>query len=206
MASSFHGSRNAPRTRSHILRVAFEEIYRSGFRGASVNEIIKKTGMTKGAFFHHFATKEALGYAIVDELIGELILERWVRPLDDYDNPLDGIVKNFRKIVAQTPDEHLGLGCPLNNLIQEMSPTDGVFAEKLNVALGGWIDGVERHLKRAQRQGYVRPRANARRLAEFVVMSHEGAFGIVKSLRSRTVFGGLIDSLEVYLMAQKATS
>jgi AcrR family transcriptional regulator len=206
MASSSQGSRNALRTRTHILRVGFEEIYRSGFRGASVNEIIKKAKVAKGAFFHHFETKEALGYAIVDELIGALIVERWVRPLDDYDDPLDGIVRNFKKIVEQTPDEHLGLGCPLNNLIQEMSPTDKVFAEKLHLALRTWIDGIERHLKRAQRQGYLRPRANVRRLAEFVVISHEGAFGIVKALRDRKVFMGLIDSLKEHLTAERVAN
>jgi AcrR family transcriptional regulator len=206
MAGSPPGTRNALRTRTHILRVAFEEIYRSGFRGASVNEIIKKAQTTKGAFFHHFETKEALGYALVDELIGELILERWVLPLDDYDDPLEGIVRNFKKIVEQTPDEHLGLGCPLNNLIQEMSPNDEVFADKLQLALQSWIDGIERHLKRAQRHGYLRTRANARRLAEFVVMSHEGAFGMVKALRDRKVFVGLIDSLKEHLAAERAAN
>ena len=206
MTETSQGSRNALRTRTHILRVAFEEIYRNGYRGASVNEIIKKAATTKGAFFHHFETKESLGYVIVDELIEDLIIERWVRPLDDYDDPLEGIVRNFKKIVEQTPDDHLGLGCPLNNLIQEMSPTDQIFAEKLNRALLTWIDGVERHLKRARRQGYLRPRANVRRLAEFVVMSHEGAFGMVKAIQDRRVFNGLIDSLKTHLAAERPVS
>jgi len=192
-------TRNPVKTRSRILGVAFEEVYRHGFRGASVNSIIDKTKLTKGAFFHHFPTKEALGYAIADEILCSLVLDRWVRPLDDYENPLEGISHNFKKIIEAMPEEHLGCGCPLNNLIQEMAPEDPIFSEKLNAALEKWINGVELNLKRALARGFLRSGVNVRRLAEFIVMSHEGAFGMVKMLRSRKVFLGLQASLKDYL-------
>jgi TetR/AcrR family transcriptional repressor of nem operon len=192
-------TRNSVKTRSHILGVAFEEIYRHGFRGASVNSIIDKTELTKGAFFHHFPTKEALGYAIADEILVSLIMDRWVRPLDNYENPLEGISHNFKKIIETTPEEHLGFGCPLNNLVQEMAPEDPVFSKKLNSALEKWIEGIELNLKRAQKRGFLRSGVHLRRLAEFIVMSHEGAFGMVKMLRDRKVFFGLQATLRDYL-------
>src|SRR4051812_12781519 len=104
------------RTRAQILGAGFGEVSRRGFLGASVNEILREAKLTKGAFFHHFPTKEAMGYAIVDEVLLSLVQNRWLRPLDDYENPLEGIARNFKKVIDETPSAHLRLGCPLNNL------------------------------------------------------------------------------------------
>ena len=72
--------RNPDLTRKSLLRAAFQEIYESGFQAASLDKILSKAGVTKGALYHHFSSKQKLGYAVVDELIREGILERWVRP------------------------------------------------------------------------------------------------------------------------------
>lgn len=191
--------RNPEETRAKILEVAFMEVFQNGFQGVSVNDIVDKTGLTKGAFFHHFPTKEALGYAIVDEILTEMTLARWIRPLDDYENPLEGIVTNLKKIIDNSPDDTFALGCPLNNLIQEMSSVDPVFREKLHAVLEIWISGIELNLKRAQARGYLKKQLNTRHLAEFIVMNHEGAYGMIKIVRDRKVFRALHSQLKEYL-------
>jgi len=199
MLSMKRRTRNKEKTRETILSIAFEEIYRRGFQAVSVQEIVDKAGLTKGAFFHHFSTKQALGYALVDETLKRLVLDRWIRPLEDYENPVEGIVDNLKKIIDATPQERLALGCPLNNLIQEMSPVDPTFAAKLQGVLQFWIDGVEKYLAKAKVRGHLPRGADVRRLAEFIVMNHEGAFGISKSLKSRKVFLSLQASLRDYV-------
>lgn len=191
--------RDPEATRRQILDVAFMEIFKRGFQGVSVSEIIEKTDLTKGAFFHHFPTKEHLGYAIVDEVLREMTMARWIQPLEDYENAVDGIVINLKKIIDEMPDSSLPLGCPLNNLIQEMSGVDPVFRSKLHDVLELWIAGIEKHLKKAQVRGFLKKSVNARKLAEFVVTNHEGAFGMMKSLRDRKVFRSLHSSLKDYL-------
>ena len=57
--------RDLEKSRKEILAVAFFEVFTHGFQGVSVDDIVKKTSMTKGAFFHHFRTKLDLGYALV---------------------------------------------------------------------------------------------------------------------------------------------
>lgn len=199
-------TRNPEATRKHILDVAFMEIFLKGFQGVSVADIVAKTGLTKGAFFHHFPSKEDLGYAIVDEVLRGMVVERWIRPLEDYENTVDGVVLNFKKIIDAMPDEHLSLGCPLNNLIQEMSGVDPVFRDKLRDVLELWISGVEKHLKKAHVRGYLRKEINARRLAEFIVTNHEGAFGMMKSIRDRKAFRSLHASLRDYLQSVQTVS
>lgn len=191
--------RDREKTRSTILGAAFDEIYRRGFHDTSINEIVARTDLTKGAFFHYFPTKNDLGYAIADEVLRELTLDRWIRPLTAYRNPVQGIIKRFRKVLESTPDEHVGLGCPLNNLTQEMSAVDPVFREKLQSVIQLWITETEKFLKKAQVEGFLHPDVNPRQVAEFVVAVEESSFAIAKSLQDRKVYWSLHESLKQYL-------
>ena len=194
-----HLKRDPERTRSAILEAAFGEIYYRGFQAARIEDIVAKTEMTKGAFFSHFHTKNELGYALVDEVLREMTLNRWIRPLAAYKNPVQGIISRFRKIIETTPEEHMALGCPLNNLVQEMSALDPVFREKLNTVLKLWIDETERYLKKAQSDGYLKKDVDTRQIAEFVVMVEEGSYAMVKNLRDERVYWSLFESLKQYL-------
>lgn len=192
-------TRNPEKTRAHILDVAFGEIYRSGFQGVSVDKIVKETSVTKGAFFHYFPTKSELGYAIVDETLREMILERWIHPLAAYKNPVRGILKQFKKLTDEWSDDNLALGCPLNNLTQEMSAVDPIFREKLQSVMRLWIDETEKYLKRAQTSGFLKKSVNTKQLAEFIVATEEAAFAMTKTMNDRRMLNSLYNSLKDYL-------
>ena len=196
--------RDPEKTRAEILQAAFQEVYEHGFQSCSVNEIVAKTDLTKGAFFHYFQTKNDLGYALADEILKEITLDRYIRPLAAYANPVQGIIHRFKKLIENTSDEHIGLGCPLNNLTQEMSAVDPVFREKLNAVLRLWIDETEKYLRKAQAEGYLKPDVDPRQVAEFVVMIEEGSFAMVKNLRDKKVFWSLYESLKHYLESVSA--
>lgn len=191
-------------TRAHILEVAFREVFARGFQAVSVNAIVAASQVTKGAFFHHFSTKDALGHALVDETVRRLILDRWVRPLASYENPVEGIDRQLRTIIDATPNAAFACGCPLNNLSQEMASVDPGFRARLLDVLNAWIDGIEREVRRAREDGFLRPGVEPRDVAHFVVSLHEGAFGLVKASRDRQVFLGLHASLRLYLKAISA--
>jgi TetR/AcrR family transcriptional regulator, transcriptional repressor for nem operon len=191
--------RDAEKTRSEILRVAFGEIYDHGFQATSVNDIVAKMNVTKGAFFHYFPTKSDLGYAITDEILGEMMLRRWIRPLNAYRNPVQGMIRTYRKLMEETTDEELSLGCPLNNLTQEMSTVDPVFREKLRDVLQTWINETEKHLRRAKDEGYLRPNVDVRMAAEFAVMTEEGSAALVKNLGDRKVYWSLYDGFRLFM-------
>ena len=199
-------TRNPEKTRAHILETAFGEIYKNGFQGVSIDKIVEKTNVTKGAFFHHFSTKSELGYALVDEFLREMILERWIRPLAAYKNPVQGILKQFKKLINDWSEENLMLGCPLNNLTQEMSAVDPLFREKLQTVMTLWIDETEKYLKKAQSEGYLKRSVNTRSLAEFIVTTQEGAFGMAKTMQDRRMINSLYNSLKDYLESKFETN
>ncbi len=53
-------------TRDRLLEAGVRIVRCNGFAGTSVDELCRAANVTKGAFFHHFASKEALGVALVE--------------------------------------------------------------------------------------------------------------------------------------------
>ena len=72
-------------------RAAFDEIYEKGYAGASLDEILADSGVTKGALYHHFGSKAELGVAIIDEVILPFALRQWVEPLRGTDDPITAL-------------------------------------------------------------------------------------------------------------------
>ena len=73
--------RQPDQTRRRILEAAFKAMYRNGFQGMRLDEVIAATELTKGALYHHFPNKRALGYAVVDEILYGQVDENWLSPL-----------------------------------------------------------------------------------------------------------------------------
>src|ERR1700689_489530 len=84
--------RDPERTRERLLQAASREIYRTGFQSASLDTILTTAGVTKGALYHHFKNKEALGYAVVEEIISPAVRATWVRPLLNVKDPVDALI------------------------------------------------------------------------------------------------------------------
>ena len=191
-------SRDSQRSREEILRAAFIEVFGRGFQGVSIDEIVEKTQLTKGAFYHHFPTKRDLGYALVEEVIAPMIVSRWINPLKLTLNPLQGILAQLRALIGEAPPEDLRRGCPLNNLVQEMSPLDSGFKIRLQKALQLWIDGVTAELERAKTDGFLKENVDVKRVARFVVMAHEGFYGMLKGADDTSAFDDLYECLLAY--------
>ncbi|MFI5014283.1 MAG: TetR family transcriptional regulator C-terminal domain-containing protein [Hyphomicrobiales bacterium] len=171
-------ARNPARTRESLLRAAFEEIYKSGFRGSDVETILRKAGVTKGAMYHHFDNKEALGYSVVDEVIAEIMREKWQSPLQDAENPVDALIGIVRS--TSLKPEHLSCGCPLNNVSQEMSPLDEGFRKRTAKVFNDWRGAVATALQEGKGRGFVRKDIDADETATFLIAAYEGYMSLTK--------------------------
>src|SRR3984885_2094442 len=146
--------RDSERTRERLLQAASREIYRSGFQSASLDMILAVAGVTKGALYYHFDSKEALGHAVVDEIIAPDVRGKWVRPLQLGQNPIDALIGAVRRIPVRPAD--VRGGCQLNNLAQEMSPLDAGFRRRLATVFDAWREAVACALREGQIHGTVR--------------------------------------------------
>jgi TetR/AcrR family transcriptional regulator, transcriptional repressor for nem operon len=171
----------AEETRTRIMRTAFDEIYRQGFQGASLNRIVDVAETTKGALFHHFRGKADLGYAIVDEVLYPEVKRIWVDPLDATDDPVGTLRKIMLKMAAECKGDRLCRGCPLNNLSQEMSPLDEEFRLRLEHIYSEWRRAIEGAFERGIDAGRIRREVKPKEVAAFMVAGFAGAIGTAKN-------------------------
>lgn len=193
-------------TRDKLLQAAFEEIYRRGFQAASLDTILAKAGVTKGALYHHFPNKAALGYAVVDELVRGHLLERWGLLEEWTGDPLTALQQTLRCRAASLTAEEVELGCPLNNMAQEMSPLDERFRKRVNATFDTWRDSLARALARGQAEGVVRRDVDAQSVASFVVAAAEGSYGLAKSAQSLPMLRSNLEMLGRFLESLRPVS
>ncbi|MGR8932054.1 MAG: TetR/AcrR family transcriptional regulator [Gammaproteobacteria bacterium] len=191
--------RNAENTRLKILVAAFEEMHLNGYQGMRVDQVLHKTGLKKGALYHHFPSKQALGYAVLEELIEKRIQELWIDPLKKYEDPLVGLHRIYKRIGKVWNDEFFRLGCPLNNLAQEMSPIDDGFRGRIEAFFLFWRDVFAAALERGQQQGIVAVDIDCKQSAMFIIASMEGILGMTKNQRDKTVYENCGKELKRYL-------
>ena len=137
---------------------------------------------------------------MLDEVIRGFLLERWLGVLErQTGDPLTALQRMLRERVAQLTPHEAELGCPLNNLGQEMSPLDREFRQRVSATFELWIDGFTRILKRGQKERTVRRDVDAREVATFLVAAIEGCFGLAKSAGNQTMLQANLETLSLFL-------
>lgn len=190
-------------TREKILEASAEEIYRVGFRSASLSDILGKLGISKGALYHHFPDKLSLGYAVLDECFGKCIEESWETALAGGD-PLAGIAKLLVEKSNLKCQDTLCCGCPINNLATEMSPIDEGFRERIEAIYTKWHKQIARAILDGQNNGLVRGDVEPTEVAYFVMASIQGATGLAKNAQDNSLFKNAVKGLFVYLDGLRA--
>jgi AcrR family transcriptional regulator len=139
----FDRSARKARTRSCLLEAAARVYARSGFAGATLEEVAADAGFTKGAVYAHFGSKENLLLALVEEHLAGQVAQQlelfdrervtWERPLagsERWMESLQGEPERFRLFIelwAQAQrDEQLRLG--LAAALQQLRSTFVGFA------------------------------------------------------------------------------
>ncbi len=182
--------RNPERTRQRLLEAAFREVYRYGFQSAAVDTILAATNVTKGALYYHFESKEALGHAIIEEIVATFPRDRWVLPLerskDNDENPIDALIGIVRAIPHRPKD--VKDGCPLVNLAQEMSRLDEQFRKRLERIFHAWQEGIAMALRRGQSEGTVRRDLIPEETAGFLMAMVEGYEVLAKNAQDPKVW------------------
>jgi AcrR family transcriptional regulator len=195
-------SRDPERTRTHLLQTAAGEVYRSGFQGTGLDRILSRAEVTKGALYHHFDSKEALGYAIVDEIIVGITREKWLRPLEESSNPIDTLIE-IVKGTSLLP-EHVAGGCPLNNLSQEMSPLDEGFRKRAAKIFRDWRDAIANAMREGQKHRQVRKDIDAQETATFLVALYEGYISLAKNAQDPNVLRSGLKTMTRHLETLRA--
>ncbi len=172
-------------TKRLLLEAAFEQLYLHGFHGTSISAVLERSGLTKGALFHHYPSKKALALATLEQVITPLIYERWLEPLEQPGNPVDILQELFRNteqriMLGDLGERALLLGCPLGQLAQEMAPLDADFREACEQVFTMWREGMAGVLEMGQQQKQVRTDVDSNAVARFLIAALEGSISLAR--------------------------
>jgi AcrR family transcriptional regulator len=168
-------------TRQALLEAAFEEIHEYGYQSASLSRILKKAGVTKGALYHHFDSKEGLGFAVIDEIIEPIKIARWIVPLEQTDDPITFLNAILREAAEELSEELIRKGCPLGNLTQEMAPIHEGFRIRLEQIYVKWRRALQNAFDRGKVAGTVAESVDSEKAAFMVLAGLEGCLSQAKN-------------------------
>lgn len=194
----------AEQTRQRLLQAAYEEIHVKGYQAAGINDILARAGVTKGAMYHHFPSKQALGYAMVEEVLGAMLEEFFFKPVAAETNFVDGFRRAILEGEARMGAALVAHGCPLNNLAQEMSAMDEGFRQRIDDHFRHWREGIAAALRASRDAGWVRAEVDPEQTALFLQAALEGCVGLGKNAQSRVTFRACLYGLLHYLETLRA--
>ncbi|MCB9760173.1 MAG: TetR/AcrR family transcriptional regulator [Alphaproteobacteria bacterium] len=190
-------------TRNALLDAAFTEAARVGWQSASLDRILEGAGVTKGALYHHFGSKDGLGHALIEERLRAWMLSAWLEPVQGKD-PIGAVQQVLREHAAKMDAEALVTGCPLNTISQDICGVDEGFRRRLDAIYRDWELGLADALRRGQERGLVRPDADCYRAAGFVVAVSEGLMGVARCRRDLNAYRDQVETLCAWLDTLRA--
>ena len=185
--------------RAKLLDAALSAIRRKGFAATTLDELCAAAGVTKGAFFHHFKSKEELGVAAADhwsETTGALFA---AAPYHDHADPLDRVIGYvaFRKDLLQggVPD----FTCLVGTMVQETYETAPAIRDACDRSISGHAATLEADIEAAMRDRNMSPAWTAESLALHTQAVLQGAFILAKAKGGPEIAADSIDHLLRYL-------
>jgi TetR/AcrR family transcriptional repressor of nem operon len=177
--------------------VAARKFADHGYRGVSLNEIVRATGLTKGAFYFHFASKEALAldvfHAKQEQWVGRTAaaVSATPRAIDQLNVMLDCGCD----IYAEDASARV-----VGRLCVELSREPDLGLQTTG-HLTVWFDTVAGLVRRAQEEGDVRTDLDARAVAETIVSAFIGVEQVSESLTGLADLRARMENLQTFMMA-----
>lgn len=189
-------------TRQHIIDVAAEEMRVNGYKAAGLADILEKAGVSKGALYHHFASKQDLGYAVYEEVFIREFLQDWDLPLSS-DEPIDALCEWLLTCAATATEEALSMGCPVCNIAVEMSGLDEGIRTRTVAMFEQLQSRISDALETAQQRGQVRSEVEVGPVSAFILAALQGAFANGKYGGDIETFKSIVKCLANYVASLK---
>ncbi len=194
--------RDGAATRTRILDAARQLVLQQGFAGSSVDEIIASAGTTKGGFFHHFPTKQALAHGLVERYVGEdmqLLEDLLTRAERLSDDPLQQLLL-FIGLQEELVDE-LGdvPGCLYASIMYEQELVDERTRELIAEAVRAWRTRTRTKLDEVVAKYPPRVPVDLDALADQGLAVYEGTFVLSRALDEPELLRGQLRHFRTYL-------
>ncbi|AZQ64056.1 TetR/AcrR family transcriptional regulator [Flammeovirga pectinis] len=186
-------------TKQLILDTAFKLFYRDGFNLISINQIMKETALTKGAFYHHFKNKQEIGEAVITQIVQQRIVNNMINPLSEEGDFIENLKSIFTLRIKNFTTYEKEKGCPTNNLINEISGSEEVYRNALKTIIDEWRLVLAKTLDVEKDKGTIKQDVNTHAVAVFLISSFEGVRGLRKLYRDDIIFDNYLFAVNHYI-------
>jgi len=186
--------------RTRLLEAARDTIRQKGFAATTVEDLCQAAGVTKGAFFHHFKTKDALGVAAAEfwaETTGVLFA---TAPYHDHAAPLDRVMAYlaFRKDIIS--GETWEYTCLVGTMAQEVHQHAPDIRDACGASILGHAETLQDDIAAAmQAHGIGDDGPGPRSLALHIQAVLQGGFILAKATGDPGIARDSIDHLKRYI-------
>jgi TetR/AcrR family transcriptional repressor of nem operon len=170
-------------TRRTILEAGIRSVLKKGYDQSGLAEILREAKVPKGSFYYYFASKEDFGLALIEHWL-ENYNEAEASLHDQALSPLTRVRRFFEarcRLYKRLKREY---GAVVGMLLLEMATHNETFRRRVEKVLAGWQEQLTRCLVEAQRAGEIDPNRDARTLAEFCLISWEGAIQRARTIQN----------------------
>lgn len=155
-------------TRRKILDAAVDVFTEVGFAAADRGAIIERTGMTKGAFYHHFDSMESLASAIIEDG-ANLVVSELGAMSDSFSPALENILHG----TFVTAD--LFATNKVVRTAEQLSLAFGKFNKDASAAYTAWVEAMTAEARRAIAEGDIREDLDPLMVSESIIGATFGA-------------------------------
>lgn len=128
-------------TRETIVDIADELFYQQGYEKTSFSDIAREVGITRGNFYHHFKTKDAILASVIDKRLDNTaeMLAQW----QEEGQSAGDRIECFIKILIMNRAKIKLYGCPVGTLTTELSKLDHPLLSNANqvfMLFSNWLE------------------------------------------------------------------
>lgn len=185
--------------RKKLLDAALAVVRQQGFAATSVDQLCKEAGVTKGAFFHHFESKEALGVAAANywsETTGEMFA---AAPYHHISDPLERLLGYIELRKQMLDGETAEYTCLVGTMVQEAYSSNPAIQAACRISIFGHAETLEDDIQAAINTYGIAPEWSAQSLALHTQAVLQGAFILAKASGERAVAEEMVDHLARYI-------
>lgn len=186
--------KNDKNARERLIDTTFDEVYEKGYQAASLSDILTKAGVHKGSMYHFFANKKEMAMTAISEKMSARFTFRYGK-ITEMEN---GYIDALFETLLDTSLRDFRRGCPLANIVQEMSNLDDDFDKLSKKFYANFREEIKKILDKAVEGGELKP-CDTTALALFVTIVIEGAILAAKATGETNDYVSSIHSLQHYI-------
>lgn len=186
-------------TRQKLVTATRDLVLQQGYAGTGVDEICRQAGVTKGAFFHHFKSKEEIGKAALANWAAcgmETYEEARQRPAR---YPLDHLHQLFAMMIRFAEESPSPVNCLVGMMSQELAQANPALRAECALHLGDWTEYVRELLEAAKENQPPLKDFDAREMAWFLNSLWQGSMLVAKTMRDSALLIQNIEQARRYL-------